>query len=55
LEFIQSDLNDQTPAVEQLTEQTAQVFDDIPPIRANQTPVTDRLIKSSLIPEPARA
>ncbi|CAF3397944.1 unnamed protein product [Rotaria socialis] len=55
LEYIQSDLNDQTPAVEQLAEQTAHAFDDIPPIRANQTPVTDRLIKSSLIPEPARA
>ncbi|CAF5124553.1 unnamed protein product, partial [Rotaria socialis] len=29
LEYIQSDLNDHTPAVEQLAEQTAHAFDDI--------------------------
>ncbi|CAF0792217.1 unnamed protein product [Rotaria sp. Silwood1] len=55
LTLIQSDINEKPTPTQQLVEQTVQTLDDIPPIRANQPPVSERLIKSKIIPEPARA
>ncbi|CAF0980387.1 unnamed protein product [Rotaria sordida] len=55
LTSIQSDIYEKQTPIQQLTEQTVQMLDDIPPIRANQPPVSERLIKSKIIPEPARA
>ncbi|CAF4205658.1 unnamed protein product, partial [Rotaria sp. Silwood2] len=52
---IQSDINEKPTPTQQLAEQTVSMLDDIPPIRANQPPVSERLIKSKIIPEPARA
>jgi hypothetical protein len=46
-------------ATEQLVEQTIQTLDDIPPTRATTSqsvpPVGERLIKSKIIPDQARA